>query len=100
MKKHGSVTKFLVFMDESLSGNTPDEIDWLNFQGNQMRFDALANGDRFLTTDSLWTKLNDTSARKHSRQSRELGNEGYGHDSDQACSFDADDIVAFVRPII
>lgn len=87
-------------MDESLSGNTPNEIDWLNFQSNQVRFDALADGDRFLTTDSLWTKLNDTSARKHSRESRDLGNEGYGDNSDQASSFDADAIVAFVRPIL
>lgn len=100
MKKSGSVSKVPLFMDESLNGNTPNEIDWLNFQGNQMRFDALADGDRFLTTDSLWTKLNETSARKHSRKSRELGNEGYGDSSDEPYSFDADDIVAFVRPTI
>lgn len=101
MQKPPSVLKFPMFMNEPLDGNASQETwDWLKYDGNQLRFEQLTEGDRFLTTDSLWTKLNSTSARKHSCESRGLGNKGNGYDDDPVCSFDADDVVAFVPPLI
>ncbi|NVL49881.1 hypothetical protein F2S72_09025 [Pseudomonas syringae pv. actinidiae] len=99
MHKPLSVLKLPIFMNEPLDGNTSQETwDWLKYQGNQLRFDKLAEGDRFLTTESLWTKLNPTQARHHSSKSRGLGSEGNGYD-DPVCYFDADDVVAYVPPL-
>ena len=49
MQKPSSVVQFPMFMDEPFDGNASQEIwDWLKYDCNQLRFDELAEGDRFL----------------------------------------------------
>lgn len=59
-----------------------------------MRFEELTPGDRFKAHGSLWTKLDATTARRHSDVSILLGTNGYSC-IDPSCSFSANDEVAF-----
>lgn len=61
-----------------------------------MTFSDLTGGDRFMAYGSLWTKLGHDTARKHSKESRMLGERGYGYIGDSLCSFERTDEVEFV----
>lgn len=58
-------------------------------------FQQLWVGDRFTNGDTLWTKLDGQTARRHSPESISLGNSGVGYIWDTICSFDQDDLVVF-----
>lgn len=60
-----------------------------------LTFDDLEPGDRFSAFGALWTKLSATTARKHSPDSRALGDRGYGYIGDSHCSFMRDGAVVF-----
>ena len=66
-----------------------------------MKFDQLYAGDRFSRSgkDDLWTKIDPGAARRHSDESRSLGDRGYGYYGDAICSFERDDEVEFV-PVV
>lgn len=64
-----------------------------------MIFGDLWAGDRFMAMETLWTKIDRETARKHSRASILRGHEGYGYRGDTLCHFDVDDYVdEFVPP--
>ena len=63
-----------------------------------MRFADLWSGDRFVAFGTLWTKIDPDYARKHSKESIALAEQGHGYMGDTVCSFDRDDEVGFVPP--
>jgi hypothetical protein len=63
-----------------------------------MKFSELCSGDRFSSFGSVWTKLDQDTARKHSSESIALGDRGYGYVGDAFCSFEHDREVIFVAP--
>ena len=66
--------------------------------GDVVVFNDLYVGDRFIAYEALWTKIDTDIARKHSEDSMNLGERGYGYRLDSICSFDNDDEVRFVPP--
>jgi hypothetical protein len=67
---------------------------------DQVEFDKLWCGDRFVAFGALWTKLDADTARKHSAASRGLQMRGVGYIGDAVCSFNPSDIVVFVPPAV
>lgn len=63
-----------------------------------MRFSELASGDRFTSGNTLWTKLDPDTARRHGSDSLRLGSKGYGYHGDAICTFERGDAVSFVPP--
>lgn len=63
-----------------------------------VRFSELTEGDRFVASQRLWTKLGSDTARAHGAQSVALGLRGYGYTGDPVCSFEQADSVVFVPP--
>jgi len=78
------------------------QLDVISQTGKKIKFSELWLGDRFIPLNikhsSLWTKVGVDTARKHSKQSQELKDNGYGYIGDVICSFNDDDIVIFVHP--
>lgn len=67
----------------------------------KMKFSDLIYGDRFVAVGSLWTKLSEPfTARKHSESSINLGIRGNAYFGDFICSFEADDEVEFIPPVM
>jgi len=62
------------------------------------RISNLVPGDRFRALENLWTFLGENTARKHSRESIELGSNGCGYFGDAVCSFESNAEVEFVPP--
>jgi len=64
-----------------------------------VRFDQLMVGDRFEAHGGkLWTKVDHDVARKHSKESMAMKDEGYGYIGDSLCSFELSDVVSFIPP--
>lgn len=63
-----------------------------------MKFDDLWIGDRFVSGETLWTKIDHDTARQHSEQSIALGELGHGYIGDMICSFEYEDEVRFLPP--
>jgi hypothetical protein len=61
-----------------------------------VKFSQLWVGDRFISGNRLWTKLETDTARNHSNQERALNERSWGYIGSSICSFEKDDIVDFV----
>lgn len=60
------------------------------------QFKDLWVGDRFKMSDkSLWTKISHDCARKHSKESISLKENGYGYLGDTVCYFELEDLITF-----
>lgn len=64
-----------------------------------MTFDDLTSGDRFTSGTTLWTKLDPSTARRHSPEGLGLRASGHGYHGDAICSFERTDEVVFVEPL-
>jgi hypothetical protein len=63
-----------------------------------VQFSELTHGDRVLCHGALWTKIDQSYARKHGDESIALGKRGYGYIGDSFCSFEQNISVVFVSP--
>jgi hypothetical protein len=67
-------------------------------QPEKVKFEELYLGDRFTAHDALWTKIDWHIARKHSKESRALRNDGFGYLGDTIVTFDRAEEVVFEAP--
>ena len=67
-------------------------------QPEKVKFEELHLGDRFTAHNALWTKIDCGIARKHSKESRALGNHGFGYLGDTILSFERAEKVVFQAP--
>lgn len=65
---------------------------------DNVTFGDLAPGDRFKAHGTLWTKLSHETARRHTPDSRELEECGWGYHGDPVCSFRLGEQIAFIPP--
>lgn len=61
-----------------------------------LTFEDLYTGDRFKIGETLWTKIDSETARKHGASELNLRERGYGYHGSAICSFGPDDAVEFV----
>lgn len=66
---------------------------------SRMIFSELHPGDRFVAYKNLYTKLDHQKARKHSQESSDLLDKGYGYIGDPIVSFDPNEQVRFVPAV-
>lgn len=68
-------------------------------QPEPVTFDKLNVGDRFTALGNLWTKIDWDTARRHGKESIELGQDGFGYLGDVVATIDRTELVVFQPPV-